>query len=77
MGENFNLAGHLDMTNGEENIFSASGSLKIEEGEILWGKFFGDLKSQKPSIDLTAITLPPRRTSTSQAQPCARNLGQS
>ncbi len=51
MGENFNLAGHLDMTNGEANIFSASGSLKIEEGQLLWGKFFGDFKSQKPSID--------------------------
>ncbi|MET0643159.1 MAG: hypothetical protein ABWZ17_02200 [Candidatus Binatia bacterium] len=51
MGENFNLAGHLDMTNGAKNLFSASGSLNIEEGEILWGKFFGDFKSQKPSID--------------------------
>jgi hypothetical protein len=51
MGEHFNLAGHLDMSNGEEKIFSLSGSLKIEAGEILWGKFFGDLKPQKPAID--------------------------
>jgi hypothetical protein len=51
MGENFNLTGHLDMTNGAKNLFSASGSLNIEEGEILWGKFFGDFKSQKPAID--------------------------
>ena len=32
-------------------FFRLSGSLNIEEGEILWGKFFGDFKSQKPSID--------------------------
>jgi hypothetical protein len=49
MGENFNLSGHLDMTNGEE--ISLSGSLKIEEGQVLWGKFFGDFKAQKPTID--------------------------
>jgi hypothetical protein len=51
MGENFALAGHLNITNGEKNIFSLSGSLNIEEGEILWGKFFGDFKPHKPSID--------------------------
>ena len=51
MGENFALAGHLNITNGEKNIFSLTGNLNVEEGEILWGKFFGDFKSQKPSID--------------------------
>jgi hypothetical protein len=51
MGENFALAGHLNITHGEKNILSLTGSLNVEEGEILWGKFFGDLKSQKPSID--------------------------
>jgi len=51
MGENFTLAGHLNITNGEGNIFSLTGNLNVEEGEILWGKFFGDFKSQKPSID--------------------------
>ena len=51
MAENFALAGHLDITNGEKNIFSLSGSLNIDEGEILWGKFFGDFKPHKPSID--------------------------
>ena len=50
MGENFALAGHLNITNGEKNVFSLSGNLNVEEGEILWGKFFGDFKSQKPSI---------------------------
>jgi hypothetical protein len=51
MGENFNLTGHLDIATREKNIFSLSGNLNVEEGEILWGKFFGDFKSQKPSID--------------------------
>ena len=50
MGENFALAGHLNITNGEKNAFSLSGNLNVEGGEILWGKFFGDFKSQKPSI---------------------------
>jgi len=51
MAENFVLAGHFDITHGEKNIFSVTGSLNAEEGEILWEKFFGDFKSQKPSID--------------------------
>jgi hypothetical protein len=51
MGENFVLAGHFDITHGEKNILSLTGSLNVEEGEILWEKFFGDFKSQKPSID--------------------------
>ncbi|HEX9272485.1 MAG TPA: hypothetical protein VGA01_09765, partial [Candidatus Binatia bacterium] len=51
MGENFNLTGHLDIATREKNIFSLTGNLNVEEGEILWGKFFGDFKSQKPSID--------------------------
>jgi hypothetical protein len=50
MGENFALSGHLNITNGEKNVFSLSGDLNVDEGEILWGKFFGDFKSQKPSI---------------------------
>jgi hypothetical protein len=51
MGENFTLAGHLNITTREKNIFSLTGSLNVEEGEMLWGRFFGDFKSQKPSID--------------------------
>ena len=51
MGENFDLTGHLDIATREKNIFSLTGNLNVQEGEILWGKFFGDFKSQKPSID--------------------------
>jgi hypothetical protein len=51
MGDNFILAGHLDMTARDKQMISLAGKLNIEEGEVLWGKFFGDLKSQKPSLD--------------------------
>jgi hypothetical protein len=51
MGENFTLAGHFDITTREKKNISLSGNLNIEEGELLWGKFFGDFKSQKPSLD--------------------------
>jgi hypothetical protein len=51
MGENFNLTGHLEISNGQDNTFSLSGNLKIEEGQVLWGKFFGDFKAQQPTID--------------------------
>lgn len=50
MGENFVLGGQWDATK-EERVIALSGSLNIEEGEFLWGKFFGDLKSRKPSLD--------------------------
>jgi hypothetical protein len=49
MGENLNLTGHFDMTR-RTSLTSLSGDLAIEQGELLWGKFFGDLKSQKPSL---------------------------
>lgn len=51
MGENFVLGGQVAVTAAAEKLIGLSGSLKIEEGEFLWGKFFGDLKSQKPSFD--------------------------
>ena len=50
MGENFVLDGQLDATT-EKRVMALAGRLNIEEGEFLWGKFFGDLKSQKPALD--------------------------
>jgi hypothetical protein len=50
MGENFVLGGQLDATIENRGI-ALSGTLNIEEGEFLWGKFFGDLKSRKPALD--------------------------
>ncbi|HSF57176.1 MAG TPA: hypothetical protein VLD83_03835, partial [Candidatus Binatia bacterium] len=51
MGENFALAGRFEAIAGEKRLVTVTGSLDFEQGEILWGKFFGDLKSQKPSVD--------------------------
>ena len=50
MGENFALAGDLAATTLDNKNVSVSGSLKIEEGELLWSKFFGDIKAQKPTF---------------------------
>ena len=51
MGENLTLAGRFEVMTRENRLITVSGSLDFEQGEILWGKFFGDLKSQKPSLD--------------------------
>jgi hypothetical protein len=51
MGENLTLAGRFETMAGEKRLMTLSGSLDFEQGEILWGKFFGDLKSQKAGLD--------------------------
>ena len=58
MGENFALAGHLNITHGEKNILSLTGSLNVEEGEILWESFSGILSPRSLQLTLMAITLP-------------------
>lgn len=58
MGENLALRGRVEITNKEKRLLSVSGKLDFEQGEILWGKFFGDLKSQKPSLDFDGDYLP-------------------
>jgi hypothetical protein len=50
MGENFALAGDLAVSTIENKSVSLSGSLKIEAGELLWSKFFGDVKAQQPTF---------------------------
>jgi hypothetical protein len=51
MGENLVLNALLDATFSQENgVSSAKGRLDIEQGEILWDKFFGDLKTQQPAF---------------------------
>jgi hypothetical protein len=54
MGENLTLAGRFEVMHIETRRMTLSGSLDFEQGEILWGRFFGDLKSQKPSLDFDA-----------------------
>ncbi|MGH7825042.1 MAG: hypothetical protein ACREQ7_07675 [Candidatus Binatia bacterium] len=52
VGENFTVNGHLDAgLDHKRGAVSLNGSLFIEQGELLWGTFFTDLKAQKPSLD--------------------------
>jgi len=51
MGENLTLAGRFEVIAREKRLMSVTGNVDFEQGEILWGKFFGDLKSQKASLD--------------------------
>ena len=52
VGENLTLSGPFDITTAHENgLVSVTGKLDMEQGEILWGKFFRDLKTQQPAID--------------------------
>jgi hypothetical protein len=51
MGENLTLAGRFETIAGEKRLMTVSGSLDFEQGEILWGKFFGDFKRQQAKLD--------------------------
>jgi hypothetical protein len=51
MGENLTLGGRIEAITAGKRVTTVTGSLDFEQGEILWGKFFGDLKSQKPAMD--------------------------
>jgi hypothetical protein len=51
IGENLILAGRFEIISRTNRLMTVTGSLDFEQGEILWGKFFGDLKSQQPSLD--------------------------
>jgi hypothetical protein len=51
IGENLALRGHFETTAGRDSsAISVSGKLDVDQGEMLWGKFFGDLKLQRPSF---------------------------
>jgi hypothetical protein len=58
MGESLTLGGYFDVVARDKQLISVSGSLNFEQGEILWGKFFGDLKSQKATLDFDGDYLP-------------------
>lgn len=52
IGENLALRGRFETTAGRDrSAISVAGKLDIEQGEMLWGKFFADLKSQRPSFE--------------------------
>jgi hypothetical protein len=51
VGENLALSGRFETTAGHDRgAISMAGKLDIEQGEMLWGKFFSDLKSLRPSF---------------------------
>ncbi len=55
VGENINLNGPFELTaNTERQTTSIAGKFTAETGELLWGKFFGDLKSPRPVLELDA-----------------------
>jgi hypothetical protein len=55
VGENFVLRGPVEVSyDARQKTAGAAGKLSAESGEILWGKFYGDLKTQKPSLDFAA-----------------------
>ena len=61
VGENLTLGGRFEATsNPDNNQTSVAGKLDIEQGEVLWGKFFADLKSQRPSLQFDGDYVPGR-----------------
>ncbi len=54
VGENLKLRGRFDARTVDGAAFTSSGRLEIQQGEILWGKFFSDLKIPRPSLDFDA-----------------------
>ena len=51
VGENLTLGGRFEISSRQDTKeTSIAGKLDIEQGEMLWGKFYGDLKSQRPSL---------------------------
>ncbi len=55
VGENLALSGSFEAAprSGADSL-SLAGKVKVSTGELLWGKFFGDLKTQKPELDFDA-----------------------
>jgi hypothetical protein len=52
-GENLSLSGPFEITFlPGKNAASVTGKLTAEAGEVLWGKFFGDLKTPRPALEI-------------------------
>jgi hypothetical protein len=53
VGENLAIRGPFELTwLPGKNSASIHGNFTAESGEILWGKFFSDLKARKPALDI-------------------------
>ncbi|MSP40956.1 MAG: hypothetical protein EXR70_20905 [Deltaproteobacteria bacterium] len=53
VGENLSFNGPFEVIADGTQI-SVSGKFSADSGELLWGKFFGDLKTQKPVLEVNA-----------------------
>jgi hypothetical protein len=52
VGEKLAVSGHVETIAGHNSgAIALAGKLDIGEGEVLWGKFFADLKPQRPSLE--------------------------
>jgi hypothetical protein len=62
-GENLALNGRFDATTvRDQNLVSVAGKLNIEQGEVLWGKFYGDFKNVRPALDFDGDYVAPDDT---------------
>jgi hypothetical protein len=51
-GENLTLNARFNVTSTRDNnLVSVAGKVSFEQGEVLWGKFYGDLKTVQPGLD--------------------------
>ncbi len=55
VGENISVNGPFELiADAATTSVRMSGKFNADSGELLWGKFFGDLKTQKPVLELNA-----------------------
>ena len=55
VGENLSVGGPFELiADAATTSVSINGKFSADSGELLWGKFFGDLKTQKPVLELNA-----------------------
>jgi hypothetical protein len=53
VGENLSLSGPFEITFlPGKNSTGVTGKLTAATGEVLWGKFFGDLKTERPALEI-------------------------
>ena len=55
VGEGLAVNGSVEVTaHADRNTTAMVASLNLTAGELLWGKFFGDLKTQRPALTIDA-----------------------
>ncbi len=53
IGEKLALEARIDSLRvGDGDGVALAGKVKLTQGEILWGKFYGDLKTQRPTLEI-------------------------